>query len=160
MDKHQDPPSAPKIEASGPDPGAGSRAAESTAETVGFRVEQLLQERGWSVYRLHQESGLSERHLGEIVADEVGKPRLSTLIRISDALGVPVTELDPSAPRGRDFSITLSAPDEDVLYAVAANERRPIGSVVRQAVIESLSRWREDASIKAILSSMKDRDRG
>lgn len=154
MDKHRSGPEEGQDSAAQANPGAGPSTAEATAETLGSRLQRLLRERGWSIYRLHQESGLSQRHLGELVGDDVGKPRPGTLVRLADALGVPVVELDPTAPRGREFSVTVSSDDEAVLYAVSAKERRAIGGVVRLAILESVRRWREDPSVQTILGAM------
>lgn len=135
-------------------------AAEITADTIAQRLNALLDERGWSIYRLHQESGLSQRHLGQLAAGQVKKPRMATILRLSEALGVPPAALDPEAPAGREFSVALTADEEDVVYAVSAARRMPIGAVVRDAVQESLVRWGDNPDIRIVLRAIQSRRTG
>ena len=65
---------------------------ESVAAAVARTVRALRAGHGWSLDKLAARSGVSK---GVLVALEQGKsnPNLSTLVRLSDTFGVPVTRL-------------------------------------------------------------------
>ncbi len=71
-------------------------------------IQSLRSERGWSLDHLVARSGVSK---GVLVAIEQGRsnPNLATLARISDAFGVPVTQLlgNPAEP-----SVRITGPDQ------------------------------------------------
>ncbi len=73
---------------------------EAVAGAVARTVRALRIGHGWSLDKLAARSGVSK---GVLVALEQGKsnPNLSTLVRISDAFGVPVTRLLEAAGQQR-----------------------------------------------------------
>src|SRR5690349_21778139 len=75
---------------------------------LAVNVRQARQRRGWSLDALASRAGVSK---GVLVAVENGRtnPNLGTLIRISDSLGLTITEL-LEAPRTN--SPHLTAPDQ------------------------------------------------
>jgi transcriptional regulator with XRE-family HTH domain len=56
------------------------------------KIQKLLDARGWSIYRLSKESGVSLTVLYSLDKKELG-PTADTLIKLADALGVTVDEL-------------------------------------------------------------------
>jgi transcriptional regulator with XRE-family HTH domain len=73
---------------------------ESVAGAVARTVRALRTGHGWSLDKLAARSGVSK---GVLVALEQGKsnPNLSTLVRLSDTFGVPVTRLFEAAGQQR-----------------------------------------------------------
>jgi transcriptional regulator with XRE-family HTH domain len=67
-------------------------SASTLAGSIGRTVQALRADRGWSQDQLAGRSGVSK---GVLVALEQGRsnPNLATLARLSDAFGVPVTQL-------------------------------------------------------------------
>lgn len=67
---------------------------------VGRAVRSLRAGRGWSIDQLGQRAGVSK---GALVAVEkaTSNPSLGTLVRLADALGVPVTALVQESPDAR-----------------------------------------------------------
>src|ERR1700721_2622875 len=74
---------------------------------VARTLQALRADRGWSLDQLTARSGVSK---GVLVALEQGRsnPNLATLARISDAFGVPVTQL---VDVGGEPAIRISSPD-------------------------------------------------
>lgn len=55
-------------------------------------VQRLINEKGWSIYRLGKESGVSLTVLYSLGSKKQG-PSAETLVKLSDALGVTVDDL-------------------------------------------------------------------
>lgn len=55
-------------------------------------ILRLLEERGWSRYRLSQITGISQMTLGNIV-NGIHEPRVSMLKTIADAFGTTIDEM-------------------------------------------------------------------
>lgn len=55
-------------------------------------VQKLLDAKGWTIYRLSKESGVSLTALYSLEKKQMG-PTADTLIKLADALGVTVDEL-------------------------------------------------------------------
>ena len=73
------------------------------------RIEQLLAQRGWSVYRLGKESGLSQSTLAHVFRKD-SEPTISTLETICKALGMTLSQFFAEG----DF-IALTAEQRDIL---------------------------------------------
>ena len=84
-----------------------------TAVDVGSRLRELRQERGMSMRALGRASGLSTNALSMIERGRTS-PSVSTLYKISEALGVPITAF-----------FRLEPPKQDVVFR-KANERRSV----------------------------------
>jgi transcriptional regulator with XRE-family HTH domain len=56
------------------------------------KVQKILDDKGWTIYRLSKESGISLTALYSLGKKELG-PTADTLVKLSDALGVTVDEL-------------------------------------------------------------------
>ena len=72
------------------------KAEDKIVRELAVRIRQLRQAKGWSQERLAEEAGMHRTYLGGI---EVARrnPSLRNLVRIAQALGVPVKALfDPS----------------------------------------------------------------
>jgi transcriptional regulator with XRE-family HTH domain len=64
------------------------------------RLRRLRLARGWSIYRLAKESGLTVEGVSKL--EEPGRdPRLSTLVKLAAAFGVGVGELLGEVPARR-----------------------------------------------------------
>ena len=55
------------------------------------RIEQLMEQRGWSVYRLCKESGLAQSTLSHVFRKD-SEPTISTLETICKAFGLTLGE--------------------------------------------------------------------
>ena len=55
------------------------------------RIDSLLKQRGWSVYRLGKESGLSQSTLAHIFRED-SAPTISTLETICKAFGITLSQ--------------------------------------------------------------------
>ena len=55
------------------------------------RIERLMARRGWTVYRLHKESGLAQSTLSHVFRKD-SEPTVSTLETICGTLGVTLAE--------------------------------------------------------------------
>lgn len=60
--------------------------------TIEENVQRLINEKGWTIYRLGKESGVSLTVLYGLGSKKQG-PSAQTLIKLSDALGVTLDEL-------------------------------------------------------------------
>src|SRR5512142_2845663 len=82
---------------------------EAVSVNVGVRLRELREANGASMRTLASRSGLSANALSMI---ERGKasPSVSTLYKLADALGVPITEF--FAPEGRKQNVILIKADE------------------------------------------------
>lgn len=56
------------------------------------KLETLLNEKGWTKYRLAKESGLAQATVHDILSGKKVNPNANTLAKIADALGVSVNE--------------------------------------------------------------------
>ncbi len=56
------------------------------------KVQKLIESKGWTLYRLSKESGVSLTVLYSLDKKELG-PTADTLVKLADALGVTVDEL-------------------------------------------------------------------
>lgn len=74
---------------------------DSISVDVGARLRDLRQERGLSIRQLARESGMSANALS-MIERGLSSPSVSTLYKVADALGVPITGLfrvEPSKER-------------------------------------------------------------
>lgn len=55
-------------------------------------VQKLIEAKGWTIYRLSKESGVSLTALYSLDSKKQG-PRAETLVKLANALGVTVDEL-------------------------------------------------------------------
>lgn len=58
-----------------------------------IRLRQLMKEKGISIYRLSQMTGIKDGVLGRLVNEKTKDPRISTVSKIADALDVDINEL-------------------------------------------------------------------
>jgi transcriptional regulator with XRE-family HTH domain len=61
-------------------------------EILAMKLKELRRQRGWTQPVLAKRAGLSSGYIARV---ETGRhdPKLSTLVKLAKALGVPVTEL-------------------------------------------------------------------
>ena len=89
------------------------------------RIRQLMAERGWTIYRLAQESGLSQTTISNIFKRN-NQPSLPTVNAICDACGITLaqffTENDPAnSPNAKnELDNSVAALKEDQREALAA----------------------------------------
>lgn len=57
------------------------------------RLRQLMSEKGITIYRLSHMTGIRDGVLGRLVNEKTRDPRISTVIKISDALNVDINDL-------------------------------------------------------------------
>lgn len=55
-------------------------------------IQKILEAKGWTIYRLSKESGVSLTALYSLEKKQMG-PTADTLVKLADALGVTVDEL-------------------------------------------------------------------
>jgi transcriptional regulator with XRE-family HTH domain len=56
-------------------------------------LRRLLDERGWSIETASKRTGLHRQMISKILRGEITRPRLDTLIKLSDTFGVSIDEL-------------------------------------------------------------------
>ena len=89
------------------------------------RIRQLMDERGWTIYRLAQESKLSQTTISNIFKRN-NQPSLPTVNAICDACGITLaqffTENDPAnSPNAKnELDNSVAALKEDQREALAA----------------------------------------
>ena len=93
------------------------------------RIQQLLEQRGWSVYRLGKESGLSQSTLAHVFRKD-SEPTISTLEIICHAFGITLSQffsdrdfvsLTPEQQDILDQWGTLTEPQKDLIRSMIAN---------------------------------------
>lgn len=56
--------------------------------SIGAKLKVLRQHRGWSQQKLADRSGVSQTHLSQIERGKIGRPHLSTITDLLEALNV------------------------------------------------------------------------
>ena len=86
------------------------------------RIEQLLAQRGWSVYRLGKESGLSQSTLAHVFRKD-SEPTISTLETICKALGITLSQFFAEGT-----FVALTAEQRDILdkWATMSEEQKQL----------------------------------
>ena len=57
------------------------------------RLRQLMSDKGITIYRLSHMTGIRDGVLGRLVNEKTRDPRISTVIKIADALNIDINEL-------------------------------------------------------------------
>ena len=89
------------------------------------RIRQLMDERGWTIYRLAQESKLSQTTISNIFKRN-NQPSLPTVSAICDACGITLAQFfaednPETAPNAmRELENSVAALNEDQREALAA----------------------------------------
>lgn len=65
---------------------------------AGQRVKELMERRGWSLGTLADRSGVDKGHLSVMLRGRVPNPGVGTLRKLSDALGVSLSEITGEKP--------------------------------------------------------------
>jgi transcriptional regulator with XRE-family HTH domain len=86
---------------------------------VGARIRERRLEQGWTLEQLAGRSGIARQTLNAIELATL-HPRLSTLLAIADALGVPVTDLLATSVDRALLHAMLDGAHDDDLPAIAA----------------------------------------
>lgn len=90
---------------------------------VMMRLQNLLDERGWSEYRLSKECGMSQSTIGNILRRNAG-PSLDSLDRICSSLGITLSqffaendmvELTPDLKTIFESWVVLSPPQKEAV---------------------------------------------
>ena len=90
------------------------------------RIRTLLEERGWSVYRLAQEAGVPQSTLANLFLRN-NMPTVPTLERICQALGITMAEF---------FSQQPTLPPEEELTAQLLEEWAALSPAQKRLVLE------------------------
>ena len=81
--------------------------------------ETFMDAHGLSTHALSQRSGLSERHLGDLLVGRVSKPRPATVRGLTSALDVPIERLVGDTPGQLLFGALLPVDLADTVYNLA-----------------------------------------
>ena len=100
--------------------------AEFARPELGSTLSRLLEERGWSVYRLAQEAGVPQSTLANLFLRN-NMPTVSTLERICQALGITMAEF---------FSQQPTLPPEEELTAQLLEEWAALSPAQKRLVLE------------------------
>lgn len=96
---------------------------------VAERIERLMKQRGWSVYRLGKESGLSQSTLAHVFRKD-SEPTISTLELICKAFGITLSQFFAEGDfvalteEQRDILdkwVTLTAEQKQLILGMIAN---------------------------------------
>lgn len=81
--------------------------------TIAWRVEELATQRGWGTRQLAEEAGLDQKTVRNILAGRATRVDLSTIARLSQALGVgPGSLWDIEADPAREWEKTAGSAGE------------------------------------------------
>ena len=86
------------------------------------RIEQIMKQRGWSVYRLGKESGLSQSTLAHVFRKD-SEPTISTLETICNTFGITLSQFFAEG----DF-VPLTSEQRELLdkWASLSNEQKEL----------------------------------
>jgi transcriptional regulator with XRE-family HTH domain len=115
-----------------------------SAPSIGQRVRELRQAKGWAFDRLARETGLSRGTLWEAEHKKDREPRHRTLVRIAEALGVPVEYLRDGKMPAAEEDLSSYSPD---VYARAQGLKNP----------DYVQQWAEYLSILRRIEAEKER---
>lgn len=88
-------------------------------KSLGLRISQLRQEKGWTQKELADKVGISQNHVSRIEKDKM-QPRHSTLKAISNALGIEIEDLEALARVPEpDISEALAKEDPDLALLIS-----------------------------------------
>ena len=96
------------------------------------RIEQLMKQRGWTVYRLGKESGLPQSTLAHVFRKD-SEPTISTLETICNAFGITLSQFFAEGdfvsltPEQRDILdkwASLNGEQKELVLNMIANMRR------------------------------------
>ena len=96
------------------------------------RINQLMKQRGWSVYRLGKESGLSQSTLAHVFRQD-SEPTISTLETICNTFGITLSQFFAEGdfvsltPEQRDILekwASLNGEQKELVLNMIANMRR------------------------------------
>ena len=96
------------------------------------RINQLMNQRGWSVYRLGKVSGLSQSTLAHVFRKD-SEPTISTLETICNAFGISLSQFFadgdfvPLTPEQRnllDKWASLSGEQKELVLSMISNMKR------------------------------------
>ena len=80
-------------------------------------LRTLLDTNGWTEETLHEKSGVAQSSINRILNNSIDSPRLTTLVKIAKAFGVPMSALtgddSPTPP------ITKTIKEETPIYGAA-----------------------------------------
>lgn len=113
-----------------------------------------MAERNWTSYRLSKETGLSERHLEDLVAGRVKRPRSETIDRLAEGFGMTSQELLGLENFSTEVALPLTEREQDVLYAAGAFDRAPLREMLRRAIESFISESESDPDVHQILDAM------
>jgi ribosome-binding protein aMBF1 (putative translation factor) len=85
-----------RVEQPDPEEGLSDTGLQTWIDYVSQQIKKLREQRGMTQVELAEKSGLKQSHICRL---ERGRhsPSHKTVVKIAEALGVPVTELAPSA---------------------------------------------------------------
>ena len=109
-----------------------------------------------SAAELAAAAGVAETQVGAILRGEVASPRRATLEKVATALDVEVDAFEDEV-FDRYLRVGLQDSEDDVLTLAARAERRPIESLVRDAVADYVSRLRREDPIREGVRSLDAR---
>lgn len=123
---------------------------------LALRLQALLSERGSSPYQLSQATGMSERHLEDLVNGRVSRPRPATVVKLANAFGITSQQLlGIEEEGGVSARVLIRGDDADVLLAVGAVLRVPLEDVVREAVRRYAEQSLEDEAIRRVIDAVR-----
>ena len=82
--------------------------------SLAHRIKEARRQRGFTLRQFAKRSRIAESHLSRLESGEQADPRMSTLIRLADALGITIDEL---AGRATAAPTVASAGLRDLLEA-------------------------------------------
>lgn len=108
------------------------------AKEIGVRIRAARHARAWTLDRLAESARLSHRMLGDVERGVVN-PSIGTLLRVSDALGVPLSELVDSPER--DPLAVVRTGSGPVLWRGAGGGRATLLGSARSSLGLELWEW-------------------
>jgi len=84
---------------------------------LGQKIRYLRKNKGLTQFDLERKTGIKREYLSKIENDELNNPTFSTLVKICEGIGIPITELlvdDDSLPSRKDPIIKVLARPEEM----------------------------------------------
>jgi len=87
------------------------------AVLLGQKIRYLRKNKGLTQFDLERKTGIKREYLSKIENDELNNPTFSTLVKICEGIGIPISELlvdDDSLPSRKDPVIKVLARPEEM----------------------------------------------
>ena len=95
------------------------------------RIQQLMQERNWTIYRLAKESGLSQTTISNIFKSN-NEPSIPTLKRLCDAFGITMSQFFRGTGDYGDYAVSEEQQELIKDWTLLSDtQRQPLSGLIK-----------------------------